>query len=328
MKSTSIFGLLTFSFTICAQNAGKDLSKSARCIELNQIALSQAANGQLAEAESSLRLAAAAGDEAQGSCLGYVLSNLAALMSVSGRLTEAERLADQSVKTLEKFYPPTDPVLLRPLQLLAVARLELGKTARGREAVRRMQSIRIDGPMDSALVHGIAGTMLQIEGRKPEAEKEYLAAIRAWGEAGRSDSADAASILCSLSSLYIEARRLDEARRTLDNVSDIYSRAKDVVPMDHIKFLDLRGVLHSRLGEWELAGNDLRDALSMADREPPIDPLILRSILNNYSQVLRKTHHGREARAIESRAAALGKDNGNLPIVDWTDLVRARDAKK
>ena len=329
MNSTSIIGLLTFaSITAIAQNGSLDVPASARCIELNRIALGQAANGHLAEAESSFALAAASGDEAQGSCLGYVLSNLAALMSVSGRLAEAERLADRSVKALEKFYEPTDPVLVRPLQILALVRLETGKTARAREAVRRLQSIRISAPVDIALVHGIAGTLLQIEGRKSEAEREYLAAFRAWEEAGRGDSADAAAILCSLASLYIEGRRLDEARRTLDNVSGIYGRAKDVVPMDHIKFLDLRGVLRSRLGEWGLAADDLRDALSMADLQPSVDLRVLQSILNNYSQVLRKTHHGREARAIESRAAALPRDSRNTPVVDLSELVRGRDAKK
>jgi len=250
-------------------------------------------------------------------------------MSVSGRLAEAERLAEQSVRVLEKLYQPTDRILLRPLQMLAAARLEAGKTARAREAVKRILSIRINGPDDSALVHGIAGTLLQIEGRNSGAEAEYLAAFRAWEEAGRSDSADAAGILCSLGSLYLEEQRLDEARRVLDNVLVIYSRAKDVVPMDRIKFLDLRGVLHSRLGDWGLAQDDLRDALSMVDREPFVDPLVLQSILNNYSRVLRKTHHGRDAGSIEARAAALPPDRTTAAVVDLTDLlVRARRAKK
>jgi hypothetical protein len=118
------------------------------------------------------------------------------LLSVSGRPAEGERLAEQSVKVLEKLYQPTDRILRRPLQILAAARLEVGKTARAREAVKRIRSIRINGPEDNALVRGIAGTLLQIEGRKSEAEAEYLAAFRAWEEAGRSDSADAAGILC------------------------------------------------------------------------------------------------------------------------------------
>jgi tetratricopeptide (TPR) repeat protein len=272
----------------------------------------------------------ASGDEqVQGSCVGYVLSNMAALNSVSGRPAEAERLADLSVGVLEKFYSPTDPVLVRPLEILAAARLESGKTARAREAVKRMQSIPINVPKDSALVHGIAASLLQTEGRKSEAEVEYLAAFRAWEEGGSGETADAAGILGSLGALYLEERRLDEARRALDHASVIYSRAKDIVPMDRIKFLDLRGVLHSRLGEWGLARDDLRDALSMADREPSVDPPVLRSVLNNYALVLRRTHHGRDARAIEARAAVLPKDRANASVVDVSDLlVHTKGAKK
>jgi tetratricopeptide (TPR) repeat protein len=330
MKSTSIAALLTAaSITAIAQNGSKDVLGSARCPELNQIALTQAVNGHLAEAEPLFALAAASGDAAENSCLGYVLSNLAALMSVSGRLPEAERLAERAIKVLEKFHQPSDPVLLRPLQILAAVRLELGKTAKAREALGKMQSIRISGPVDTALVHGIAATLLHIEGRKAEAEKEYLTTFRAWDEAGRGDSADAAAILCGLASLYMEEQRLDEARRTLDKVSGIYTRAKDVAPMDRIKLLGLRGVLHSLLDEWGLAGDDLRDALSMADREPSVDPLVLRSILNNYSRALRKSHRGRDARSIEARAAALPPDRTTAAVVDLTDLlIRAKGAKQ
>jgi tetratricopeptide (TPR) repeat protein len=330
MKSISVAALLTFSSTMAlAQDWSKNAPVNAQCIGLNQIALTQAANGHVVEAESSLALATAAGDEgAQGPCIGYVLCNMAALMSISGRPAEAERLAEQSVKVLERFYLPTDPVLLRPLQILAAVRLETGRTARAREAVKRIQSIPINGPKDSALVHGIAGTLLQIEDRKSEAEAEYLAAFRAWEEAGCRESADAAAILCSLATLYMEEQRLEEARRALDSVVVIYSRAKDVVPMDRIKFLNLRGVLRGRLGDWQQAEYDLRDALSMADREPSVEPLVLRSILNNYSRVLRKNHHGRDARFNETRAAALPPDR-TTAVVDLTNLlVRTKRAKK
>jgi tetratricopeptide (TPR) repeat protein len=322
MKSTCVFALLTScSVTAFAQYGSREVVASGRCIELNQIAVTQAKNGHSAEAEISLALAAVSGDDrAESSCFGYVLSNMAAQMSVSGRLAEAERLAEHSIRVLEQVPLPTDRMLLRPLQILAAVRLESGKTARAREAVRRMQSIRINGPDDSALVHGIAGALLQIEGRKSEAEAEYLAAFRAWEEAGRSDSADAAGILCSLGSIYVEEQRLDEARRVLDNVLVIYSRAKDVVPMDRIKFLDVRGVLHSRLGDWRLAQDDFRDALSMVDREPFVDPVVLRPILNHYSQVLRKNHNGRDARSVAARAAALPTNRTTAAVVDVTDL--------
>jgi hypothetical protein len=90
--------------------------------------------------------------------------------------------------------------------------------------------------------------------------------------------------------------------------------------MDLIKFLDLRGVMHSRLGDWRLAQDDFRDALSMADREPFVDPVLLRPILNHYSQVLRKNHNGRDARSVAARAAALPVNPTTAAVVDVTDL--------
>jgi hypothetical protein len=61
--------------------------------------------------------------------------------SVSGRLADAERLAERSVLILEKTYTTNDVMLL--LQILAASRFEQGKTARAREAFKRMQAIRI-----------------------------------------------------------------------------------------------------------------------------------------------------------------------------------------
>jgi len=64
MKSTSVAALLTFSsITALAQDWSKNVSASAQCMALNQIALTQAANGHVVEAETSLALATAAGDD-------------------------------------------------------------------------------------------------------------------------------------------------------------------------------------------------------------------------------------------------------------------------
>ena len=241
--------------------------------------------------------------------------------SVSGRLADAERLAERSVLILEKTYAPNDVMLLRPLQVLAAARFELGKTARAREAFKRMQAIRIQWPEDRALLHGTAAALLEVEGRRVEAEGEYLAALRAWREANRGETGDAGAILNSLGALYIHEQRLDEARRALDRALAIFSRAEDAAPMDRIKLLNVRGVLRTRQGDWTGAEEDLHDALSMADREPWVDPVALRSLLVNYAKVLHRNHHGREARSIEARAAAIRTDGTASAIVDITDLL-------
>jgi tetratricopeptide (TPR) repeat protein len=313
-----------------AQSVIKYVPVSVACLELNQTVMTQMAVGKLTEAELAVSAVLTSGaDHTQDSCAGLVLSNMAAFMAVSGRIADAERLAGRSVLILEKTCPPNDVVLLPPLRILAAARFEQGKTARARQALKRMQSIRIQRPEDSALVHGTAATLLKAEGRRLEAEAEYLAAFRAWGEAGRGETADAGAILSSLGSLYIEEQRLAEARRALDQALIIFGRAKDTVPMDRIKLLNVRGVLHARQGDWREAEQELHDALSMSDREPWVNPVALRSLLTNYAQVLRRNHHGREARSIEARAAALQPDRTTAAIVDITDLLpKAKPAKK
>ena len=190
---------------------------------------------------------------------------------------------------------------------------------RAREAFKRMQTIRIQRPEDSALVRAMAGAFFQADGTLEEAEAEYLAAIHAWAEAGRGETADAGAILNSLGSLYIDEHRLDDARGVLDRALIIFNHATDAVPMDRIKLLALWGVLHARQSEWQEAEKDFSDALSIADRESKVDPLALQSLLVNYGIVLRKNHHRREAHSIEARAAALGRDHMK-DVVDVTAL--------
>jgi tetratricopeptide (TPR) repeat protein len=307
------------------QSATKYVPVSAECIDridLNQTVISQIANGKVNEGELAVSaFLASGGDHTQDPCAGLVLSNMAAFVSVSGRLADAERLAERSVLILERTYAPNDLMLLRPLQLLAAARFEQGKTARAREAFKRMQAIRIQRPEDGALVHGAAAALLEVEGRRVEAEGEYLAALRALEEAGRGEPGDAGAILNSLGAIYIHGQRLDEARRALDRALAIFSRAEDAVPMDRIKLLNVRGVLRTRQGDWTGAEQDLHDALSIADREPWVHPVALRSLLVNYAKVLHRNHHGRDARSIEARAAAIRPDRTATAIVDITDLL-------
>jgi tetratricopeptide (TPR) repeat protein len=312
MKSEWILALLTVSgIAAGAQDAPS-------CPDRNEAAMAQASSGVLAGAGP-------AGD----ACAGLILGNMARALSISGRTAEAERLAEQSVRILEKFYPPNDWTLLRPLQILAATRLESGKTARAREAVERIQSIRIQYPEDAAIIHTTAGALLQIEGRRSEAEAEYHAALRAWEETGRGESADAAAILYCLGSLYLEERRMEEASLLLDRALVINDRAKDSSPADRIKFLRLRSVLHARLGEWQQAEQDLRDTFSIVDRQPYVDPALLRSLLDSYSYVLRRNHHPREARSIDARRAALPPNQTTTVVVDMTELlVEKKPAKK
>jgi tetratricopeptide (TPR) repeat protein len=183
-----------------------------------------------------------------------------------------------------------------------------------------MQMLQIRRPQDAALVHGVAAALLAEE-RRPEAESEYLAALRAWADSGREDTVDAGMILCGLASFYVYGNRLDDARRVLNRALAIFERAKDTVPMDRIKLLSIQAGLNCRLGEWRKAEEYWREAVSIADSEPLMalsDNVVL---LASYAQVLRKNRNGREAHSIEVRLAALRRRNAAEAVVDVTELL-------
>jgi tetratricopeptide (TPR) repeat protein len=292
--------------------------------------MTQIANGKLKEAELALTALVTSGaDQAQLACAGLVLNKMAAFMSISGRFGDGARLAEQSVHTLEKVYSPNDPALLHPLQILAAASFELGRMGKAREAFKRMQSNRSQRPEARALAYGMAAVLSEAEGRLPESEAHYLAALQAWKEAGMSENADAGAILAGLGSVYIKEQRLSDARQALDRALAILSSAKDAVSMDRIKVLNALGVLQARQDDLQGAEQYLHDALKIADREPWVDPFALRGLLNNYAAVLRRNRHRREARSIEARAAAIRIDPTRAAIVDITDLLpRDKPTKK
>jgi tetratricopeptide (TPR) repeat protein len=300
------------------------------CVDLNKTAMAQVASGKLKEAELTVNALLTSGaDQSQTACAGLVLSNMAVFLSISGRSADGARLAEQSVQALEKTYSSDDPRLLRPLQVLASTSFDRDMLGKAREAFKRMQAIRIQRPKDRALLHGIAAALSQAEGRLPDAETDYFAALQAWQDAGRGESADTASVLAGLGSLYMKENRLSEAGQVLDRAFAILNTAKDAVSMDRTKLLQLRGVLQARQGDWQGAEQCLHDALAMADREPWVDPFALRSILNDYAAVLRRNNRGREARSIEQRAA--GIPMGGLPgtVVDITGLLpKVKPSKK
>jgi len=301
----------------------------AACIDLNQTAMNYIAVGRLKDAESSLSVALA--DPTSGSeqpCGWLTLHNLALVMALSGRLAEAEVLEKRSLKILEKRYPPDDPVLLRPLQSLSQIQFEQRKIAKARETFQRLQSIPTEQPADRAMIHSLAAALLYAEGGYKESEVEYLKALGAWEEAGRGETTDVAAVLDGLAILYIADRRYREAGRTLDRALAIVASAKDAVPMDRIKLLTSRAGLHAWQGEWREAEADLGSAISTADRDTRLDPAVLKSLLANYAQVLRKNHRGREARTIEARAAALHTGESSNGIVDISELLAKTKTNK
>lgn len=289
------------------------------CTELNQLAVKHIASGQAAEAEAALSRALASGaSDAQPACLGIVYNNLASIMLNSARLAEAEAFADRSLHLLGKEYPPNDPALLRPFQILAAARFQEGKIGAARQALERMRSIKTMRAEDRALIEGMAAALLAAERRDGEAETEYLKAIADLEKAQRINTADGAALFQGLASAYLGERRFGEARGALDRALAIVTHAQDAVAVDHIRLLSLRAMLHSRLDQWPDAEADLLSAISLASRDGQIDPSVIRSLYKNYAIVLRKMHRKREAHSIEAKAAAL--QDRSAGVVDVTEL--------
>jgi tetratricopeptide (TPR) repeat protein len=314
---------------LLAQGTSQNLRLSSECIDLNKRVVAEGSKGQLAAAEALASKATVSREgRAPDGCTGFVLHNMAALLSMSGQMADAERFAERSVSALEQVYAPDDLVLLRPLSVLASTRFEQGKTAAARAAFRKMQSIRTERPADRALVHGTAAALFEAEGHLAEAEAEYLASFHAREEAGQGDKAEAGTIFVALGTLYIGEQRLDEARQALERALQIFVSAEDAVPMDRIRLLTARGVLLARQGAWPKAEQDLSEALTMADREGGRDPAAFRSLLTGYAYVLRKNHHRREARAIEARAAALPANTAISAVIDVTGLIVRPKARK
>jgi len=167
----------------------------------------------------------------------------------------------------------------------------------------------------------MAAALLEAQGRWPEAESQYSAAIQALKEAGRGDTADAATLLVGVGGVYTREHRMGEARQALNEALTILDRAPDADPWDRVNLLHTRGALYARRGEWRDAEHDLAQALSIADRESRAEPSVLRPLLIDYATALRKNHRRQEARSVETRIAALGGSPETHEVVDVTDLL-------
>jgi len=289
------------------------------CIALNERIVSQAREGRSSEAERALSGALAANADREAYwCVGLSWANLAVLASLSGRSSDAERLALRSVTMLERACPREDPMLLRPLLTLAAARIDLGKTGMARQTFRRVKAIRTERPADSALIHGIGAALSQLEGNPADAIAEALAALGDWERAGRGGAVDAAAVLTELGTLYIQRQEWAKAQLVLDRASGILDRSPETVPMDRIKLLSVQGALHRHRREWAEAELAFAAAIAIADREQHVDPTTLRPLFASYIWVLRKDHRPAEARALETRTAALG--SGRALVVDLSEL--------
>jgi len=296
------------------------------CADLNRRAIEQAKTGQLREAETAL--AEAMGNRTnrhEPACGGVLLNNLATILYLSGRLAEAEVFAERSVSTLEPVLGLNATGLLRPLHVLASARLEQGKIGKAREALTKMQRIPLERAEDRMLMHGAAAVLFHAEGRFTESESEFRSALVEWERAGKPSGAEVASLFGGLASLYLHAERLEDAAHEVDRALTELKTAANAVPMDRIRLLQLRATLDLRKGNWRQAERDLEEAIALARDEPRADRELPASMMMAYAELLRKHHRRREAHVLEQSARALRGHLATDNTVDVTELRRKSD---
>lgn len=304
---------------------GQTSTEQSRCMELDKFAATKQAANQLDQAEVAISAAAARGNSL---CAGVVSGNVATLLFAEGHIGQAEAFAARSVDVLRQSVAPDHSMLLRPLHVLVMARVEQRQFRKAEEAFEQMLQVRAERPEQRGPVHLAGGVLLHMQGRLKEAEAEYLLAYEDWRQSGNADDADEAAVLNYLGALYIMEDRFQEAAKALDRALAIVTDAKNAYPLDRIELLNARASVHARQGEWSLAEGKLRLALAIADDVRLSEPIVLRAVLVNYAIVLRKNRRKREARVIENRVATLPRERAAGVVIDVRELSTALRSRK
>ena len=301
-----------------AQDMGAATKPNAACIEFNQAIVKKLDTGRLAEAELSLSAALLTSKEGdfEPSCLALTLHNMANVLALTGRLAEAELLAERSLR-LDSLE---NSMRFRPLHLLWSVQFQRGERGKARLTFQKMQALRLHNPQDRSMFHGAAATQMQADGRYEEAEREYLKALAAAEEAGRLQTGDFAILLSGLGTLQLFQGQYSKAAMTLDRALSVANSPKDAVATDLIKILSVRGAIRARQANWQAAAEDFSCAVSIADRQAHIDPAELKLLLGNFGFVLGKAHRGKEAGSIKARAAAIPDVPLTNAMVDLSEL--------
>lgn len=290
------------------------------CVEVDTQVRASVNIGNLAGAEAVVSRFLDGG-KANGDpvCAGVALHNLAVTASSAGQFAQAEALEHRALQILKSRPEAMDPVLLRPILTLWFVRFQQGEFGRAREALRDLRAIPLTQPEDRAIVSGVLGTQLGMEGRHADAEREFQNALREWHRAGRGRTPGAAALLADLGSLYGAQGQYENADRAFQGAFDILGSSNETLPEDRMKISALRGFLRVREERWREAAEDLSAALMYAERETASNPLFVKRILTDYALVLRKLDRKKEARSVADRARLIGTPDG-AAVVDVSQL--------
>ena len=321
------FGLLAVTasalaiWPLRAQDLNAAAMPGSACMEFNQKIVNLVDNGNSGGAEAELSMALSTQQRTDRFCAAVTLHNMASVIARSGRFEESELLAERALKVFDLILPLDDPLRLRTLHLLWSAESQQGKRGKARQTFQSMRAVRLDSPLNRALFSSAAAVEAQVEGKNQESEKEYKKAISAHEEAGLGNTADTSILHCGLASLYIALGRLPDADKTINLAQSIANASKNIAPRDRINILVARATINAQRKIWPTAAEDLRSALLIADNNVGLNPSDLKIVLANFGYVLRKNHQGKEARAVEARAASMHPNPLTNAIVDVSELV-------
>lgn len=318
---TAVLCLLALSPSLASAQASPGALQGGACLEVTAKIRASFTTGNPGRADAALsELLAGANAKGDPLCVVSAIHNLAKVYENSGRVAEAEALERRSLLILDTTYPPNDPIRLQPLVTLWAVSLQLGKLAKAREAFHALSSIPLVTSRERAIVSSAAAEQFLMEGRYPDAEREFNNALKEWDIAGLGETLDTAAVLVGLGSLYAVQGRYKDAESVLQRAYQIVNSSRDTLPSDRVKVLSLRGILRTRQERWREAKADLIAAISTADRDMQIDPAQLKPLLEYYAFVLRKIRQNKQARSIEARARSIDIPGEARSVADITQL--------
>jgi tetratricopeptide (TPR) repeat protein len=261
--------------------------------------------GIIAQASDSNRL-----------CFGIASADLAVLLQRRGDVKGAERYALQSVAALDAGGAEYEIALARPLQVLAEAYLADQRYAKAKDVMARLEYLPESSPRDRAVRAGSRALIEANDGRSPDAERHYRAAIGEWEAAGEGDRMSVVPELTNLALMYLAQRRLADATPLFERAWRIADASKEATDEQRVTLMTNLGVLYAKQGRGPAAAELMLRAVKIAEEGTGIRPIARRRLYETYALVLRRSGQKREAKALQARADALLPPDTSTMTVD------------
>jgi tetratricopeptide (TPR) repeat protein len=271
------------------------------------------AQAEYSKAEQTL-LAALQRVEPSGESAAVILNNLGSLYQDQGRLLDAKRCYEQSIRIWESAGGVN---LAQPLNNLGGVYRALGLYGKAEQAYLRSLEMRerVHGPdhPDVARVWNNLALVYRAQGRGGQAEEAGLRALRILEQAPGPSPLDIAAVRTNLGGVYYDQRRFADAEQQLQQAIRI-SR-------DHpgqAQTLLLLASVYVAEGQAPAAEPLLRRAIEVTERAFGPEHPDLAPMLGQYATVLRRTGRKQEAREASRRAKTIREASARRDLLGRT----------